>query len=893
MTDPQFNAAYEEQNKRDYIANATFGSIVSVPLQLSCSVMDYFMYPDSLAQFLPIRIAAALLTVGVLFWFKKSPDTCPPVVFGTTWFFGPLLMVLWMIYVLPDPVSPYYAGLNIILLAMGLISPWTYRQNTAITLFTLAVYIAVAFFRTTPQPVNYVLNNFTFLFLTAAFVILGSRGQARQRLQEFTLRWELDKNRKTVEENNRKLKELDEVKSRFFANLSHELRTPLTLLIAPLESIQNRFSHLFDEDTRGLLQTMHANGLRLLKLINDLLDLVRLESGRLEVKQEPLELGDLVKGLASAVRQVANDKRIKLEASADPSLGTVVGDRDKLEKILLNLLFNALKFTPAEGKVTLTAVRDGEHYVLSVADTGIGIAEKNLPHVFERFWQADGSSKRKFQGVGIGLALVKELSEVQGGSVKVESQEGRGTQFYIRLPYRVASQQAVLSPAIRTEESAKTGAPSASDEPSVTSEEWLTNLYRRAEFFPTPQASGNRRNNETASAPDTSESCPTILVADDEPDMLRFLSSQLRTRYRVLEATDGQQAVNLAMQHLPDIILLDMMMPEKDGMQACREIRAHPACQAIPIVHLTAKADEQTKITSLEAGANDFLAKPFSVTELHVRIKNLVQAHHYQVELSDRNTTLAQTIELLKETEIQLVQSAKMASLGRLSAGIIHEINNPLNFATTGLFALRSAVSLLPAEQRPEFSEILSDVEDGLKRVSGIVSDLRTFTHPDTEQADEVSLKEVVAASLRYLEGEWRDKVTIIEDLSEGHFVRANRNRLVQVLLNLVQNSIDALGEKSFDADKPTITLRSTQADGETFLTIRDNGSGIDPAVRDKIFDPFFTTKDVGKGMGLGLSICYRIIKEYGGRIEVRSEPGQFTEFSLVFPGEQASLLAG
>ena len=176
----------------------------------------------------------------------------------------------------------------------------------------------------------------------------------------------------------------------------------------------------------------------MLKLINDLLDLVRLESGRMEVKREPLEVAEFVKGLASAARQVADDKRLRLETFVDPALGTVLADRDKLEKIVLNLVFNALKFTPAGGRVELRAEKQGEELVLTVADTGMGISEKNLPHVFDRFWQADGSSKRKYQGVGIGLALVKELVEIQGGKVTVQSQEGKGTTFTVTLPYQKA-----------------------------------------------------------------------------------------------------------------------------------------------------------------------------------------------------------------------------------------------------------------------------------------------------------------------------------------------------------------------------------------------------------------------------------------------------------------------
>jgi len=377
---------------------------------------------------------------------------------------------------------------------------------------------------------------------------------------------------------------------------------------------------------------------------------------------------------------------------------------------------------------------------------------------------------------------------------------------------------------------------------------------------------------------------PTLLVADDEPDMLRFLKSQLSSHYRVIEAVDGQQAIEKASQFLPDIILLDMMMPEKDGLQACREIRERTPTQSIPIILLTARADEETKLASLSAGASDFLAKPFSTTELHVRIKNLVESHQYQRKLSKQNQVLETTIEQLKDTETQLVQTEKLASLGRMSAGIIHEINNPLNFATTGLFTLRNKGKYVAVEQQEEYQEILKDVEDGIKRVKNIVSDLRMFTHPDTESRDQVELAEVVTSALRFLSNEWKDRVRVEQNLTEHQSVWANKNKLIHVLVNLLQNAMDALKGKSFENETPTIWIESRVENGKSVLIVRDNGSGIAAEHLDKIFDPFYTTKDVGEGMGLGLAICYRIVHECDGRITVRTEPGKFCEFALEFP---------
>jgi two-component system sensor histidine kinase PhcS len=254
-------------------------------------------------------------------------------------------------------------------------------------------------------------------------------------------------------------------------------------------------------------------------------------------------------------------------------------------------------------------------------------------------------------------------------------------------------------------------------------------------------------------------------------------------------------------------------------------------------------------------------------------------------ELDKSRKALELSLQQLKENEMQLVQSEKLASLGRMSAGIIHEINNPLNFATTGLFTLRKKGRHLAPEQQADYAEILTDVEDGLKRVQTIVSDLRMFTHPNTEQIDPVPVAEIVTPALRFLSNEWRDTIQVEQKFPEHQTILANKNRMIQVIVNLLQNSLDSLKLKSFPpGEKPVIWIQGRVANGQSILSIRDNGMGIDPMHLDKIFDPFFTTKDVGEGSGLGLSIVHGIIERHGGHIDVDSHPGQGTKFSISFP---------
>jgi C4-dicarboxylate-specific signal transduction histidine kinase len=353
----------------------------------------------------------------------------------------------------------------------------------------------------------------------------------------------------------------------------------------------------------------------------------------------------------------------------------------------------------------------------------------------------------------------------------------------------------------------------------------------------------------------------------------------------VSEAVDGQQAVDKAGQFLPDLLLVDMMMPEKDGVQVCRELRAKTSTQNIPIIMLTARADEETKLAALSAGASDFLTKPFSTTELHVRVRNLVSSYNYQRKLARQKQELEAAIEQLKETESQLIQSEKLASLGRLSAGLIHEINNPLNYAKTNLYALKEHGRHLAAERQTEYGEILKDIEDGINRVHTIVGDLRSFTHPRADQFGPVEVEKVVTLALRFLSHELADGIKVEVAIPPDQVVRGNQNLIVQILINLLQNSVDAMKEKTYSEGGPVLRVEGRREGRREVLSIRDNGMGVSPEILGKIFDPFFTTKDVGQGMGLGLAICHRIMQDHGGTISVKSEPGKFCEFALEFPG--------
>ncbi len=908
---PEVAAAYARHETDIGVQRLRLGCLIGMALTPPGFVIDLLYYAHTayrsrVTEFIVARLLFSAAILPIFFLARRPFGARHFRKLGVLLALAPAGCMAYIIHRANGPESPYYAGLNLVLLGIGMVMQWNVGQSLSAAVMVFGLYLAAVVGQLQGHW-GIFLNNLWFLLLTTIIVVIGSHLGARLRFSDFVSRFNLDRSRgeleksnerlgltnSQLEESNKRLRELDELKGRFFANISHELRTPLTLLLGPIEHLLQHPAIVRDDRLREFVGTMQDNALRLLKLINDLLELVRLENG-IALHKARVDVPRFTAGLMNAVRRFAEDRGLRMFNQCAPELTHVYADPDKLEKVLLNLLFNSIKFTPAGGEIRLTGMVEGDEVVFEVKDTGMGISPENLSQLFQRFWQADSSAHRKFQGAGIGLALVKELVEAHGGRVFASSEVGRGTTMKVCLPLGSradasggASDGAGEGTGDGQDESLASGNEHTEVDGSGSpiafeTRRHLAALYKRAELHAsiTPLRSVLRPWD-----PGRGGNRPEVLIVDDEPDMLRFLMSQLEDDYQVREAVDGEQALAMAAQYLPDAVICDMMLPEKDGLEVCRELRANHTTRGLPFLMLTARADDETKLTALAAGASDFLPKPFSTAELKLRIKNLVDAHRLQKELARQNRKLESTLEELRETEMQLVQAEKMASLGRLSAGIIHEINNPLNFARTGLHVLRRHGQQLPLEIREEFDEVLRDINEGIVRVATIVGDLRQFSHPQGDAVAEVDVSAAIEAALRFLSADWKDgRVDVVNEIPAGFVVHANRNKLVQVLLNLCQNSLDAMRDNPRPDARPGILLRAWCADGRRFVSVRDNGPGIPKHHVEHIFEPFYTTKEVGKGMGLGLSICYRIIEEVGGRISVNTEVGQFCEFVLEFP---------
>ena len=279
---------------------------------------------------------------------------------------------------------------------------------------------------------------------------------------------------------------------------------------------------------------------------------------------------------------------------------------------------------------------------------------------------------------------------------------------------------------------------------------------------------------------------------------------------------------------------------------------------------------------------------------LQATIRDITERKNAEAELAEQAIQLETALRETQESKALILRNDKLASLGRMSAGLIHEINNPLNYAKQGVYLLRrTSQDNLPEESREDFLDILNDVEEGVTRAITIISDLRDFTRVSYDHSQTLELNSLVKKSLRFFAHEFKDRVKLEIEVSKGIEICGNSNHLVQVLINLLQNALDSVNAKSYEeGSAPCVSVTATPGDQEILLRLRDNGSGISPEHMDNIFDPFYTTKDVGKGTGLGLAICHRIMREHGGGIEVYSEPQGFCEFTLTFPSAHSSASA-
>jgi signal transduction histidine kinase len=640
-----------------------------------------------------------------------------------------------------------------------------------------------------------------------------------------------------------KQKELDRLKSEFFDNVSHELRTPLTLILLTLDSLLQRGHEEFAPPVRQHLETMNRSASRLLRLINNLLDLTKLEAGKTKLRYEPLEILGFLSSLLVPFEVLADKKGVALELEGE-ALTPVFVDVPRLESVFQNLISNALKFT-TQGRVTVRLHEDDTWVHVEVIDSGVGIATQDLSVIFDRFAQADSTGTRRFGGTGIGLALVKETLELHKGGIEVSSELGKGSNFHVRLR--------------------KGPSPVREDVPEVPAEPQLVRPLGRSldaaalleSETPVVKVAALEALPHVPPGQEAGPDAKRVLLVEDEPEIRGFLREVLKPYYRLLEASNGEEGLSLAQKERPDLVVSDVMMPVMSGLQMLAALRASPETVDMPIILLTARQEVDAKVEGLTMGANDYLAKPFSPREMLARIEAQLR---------------------LRDAAVRAAENERLAATGLLTSGFAHEVRNPLNGLMNALLPLRESLTATTPDTGMSLA-MLDLIEECGQRIRQLAEGLLAFVRTGTK-AMAVDLGSSLDASIQALSWRLPPDMKVEREYLCAQPVWSDPGSLNQVWVNLLDNAVRAVGNKGH-------VKVTTSTDGaDAVVSIIDDGGGIKPEHMERLFQPFFSTRDAGEGTGLGLALCQRIVLQQGGRIRIFSEYGKGTRVEVRLPLE-------
>ncbi len=665
-------------------------------------------------------------------------------------------------------------------------------------------------------------------------VVLALRSPQELERINVRLQAEIAERRKAEQElaeKHRLLQETERLKSEFFANVSHELRTPLTLILSPLESLLAREPAAGTPENRAVLQTTHNNAIRLLQMVNGLLDFSKLESGRFEVRREPVDLTRLTEVILKDFAPLLNQRGLACRFEPEPDRIAGRADRYLYERILFNLLSNAVKFTPKGGRIGVGLRRDGERVRLSVTDTGIGIPEVAQKDLFLKYRQLDGSSTRRFEGTGLGLAMVREFAELQGGSASVESRAGEGSAFHVEF----------IAPAC---------APPGEEAAAVRSGPVVVPQYPAEAAAPgAPAAPGEGR--------------PRILVAEDNRELAVHLAGMLAPIGDVRIAGDGDEALAAVREWLPDAVLCDVMMPKRDGLDVCRAVKADPTTSFIPVILLTALTDREALIRGWRAGADEYLFKPFHPEELLARVRSILSSW------TERKRAQAALVK--RAADLQRANE----ELDAFSYTVSHDLRAPLR-------SLEGFSNILLEDYADRLDETGRDyarrISGSAKRMDAMIQDLLQYSRLYRAELPltPLPLGEVVAEARQQVEAELFDKSAVLTVDASFPEVQGHRPTLVRVLANLLANAVKFVPP----GVEPRVRVRGERKAGTVRLWVEDNGIGIAAEHQGRLFRVFERLhKDEYPGTGIGLAVVQKGIERMGGRVGVESEPGKGSRF--------------
>ena len=630
MSDPQLlRAQFETETKEKANRDTGFTAIVGSIFYPLFGILDYFAFPRLFLAFLLIRLCFVLLSVLILTMTRTALGKSKPFLFAMTEYLIGGLSIVLMVHLSGGYTSAYYAGVNMVLLGFIFILPLSVMQTAAVSCVIYLGYIVPILLLQRIERFDVFLNNNFFLLATIALVVLSSHRATQMRFREFSARFNLA-------HANEELKKLDILKSQFFANVSHEVRTPLTSILSPIQSLYQGDLGPLSEEHQRLVGPVYRNSLKLLDMINQMLDFSKFEARKMQLRLRHLDIDELARDIVTTFQDVTARKGLRLSYVVEGELPPAYLDPEKLERILTNLIRNSIKFTES-GSITVRAGSSVGKRWIEVRDTGIGIPSQHLENIFNRFQQVDTSSTRRYEGTGLGLTIVKESVDLMQGSVDVQSEERRGTTIRVELPDnldRLAPDAFIdrrSDPERRQPEEGFGGDDRRrrprreSDLARITVDDLALIEKEQVRGVSNGQADAHPENGHA----------DCVLLVEDNVDLSAYISKMLsRFGHKVLTAIDGLDGWEHVQTDLPDLVVSDIMMPRMDGYELVSRIKSTEKTRPIPVILITAKPELESKLEGLQKGADDYLPKPINIRELDARIRNLLVTRNLQRALA-------------------------------------------------------------------------------------------------------------------------------------------------------------------------------------------------------------------------------------------------------------------
>lgn len=832
-----FDEAFELERRELMVRRLRLAMTMGLAVYLGFWALDVVRHPGHAQTFWTIRgtISALCLVVLLLTYRPVGQRLVQPMSFAILLLVGSSLS--WMTVSLGGFESDYFIGNMLTLFFVGMFLPWPVLWSVAFCMALVLPYLGVNIWvhGLTPD----IFSPTAFLTGTSVLTVFSTAEGNRARATDLRLRLAL-------EQANDELKQLDEAKTRFFANVSHELRTPLMLISGPLEELATRVK---DPLLVELLASITANVDRLTRHVNMILDFARIEGGRLRLKLETASIGDVLCDLVGAARPYATQHGITITASGLDTIKRSRFDREQVETIAANLLSNAVKFTPRGGQIHVRAWADDAEVHFEVRDDGPGIPAEEQERIFNRFYQVERGAAGKIKGTGLGLALCRELAKLHGGRLVVESAVGEGSAFRVSLPLAPVERERRQRGRRREDRMAQARLDSLIQD-SYEQRQGVKTLL--ADVLPDGRLSGGVQ----AVAPD---GAPRLLIVEDNTELLAYLTRNLGTDYQIETASDGVEGLDAARRHAPDLIISDLMMPRMTGDELVRVLQQEPALERVPVILLSARVGAEAVVEGLGSGAIDYVTKPFKMPELKARVETHLRTNAVEKQLDERET--------------------RLVAIGQMTGQIAHDLKGPLT-AIVGHAELAREV----AESTGSDAMIVQDlaaVEDAAHRAVSMIEQVVDFVREGSVplRLERMPLTTFLDVTLEEQRSSLRPLgITLDLDVratEPGVVVELDAGRMRRVVENLVTNAKEALVEQRRSGRRHGDRIVvSVSDDDEEWIQFRvmDNGPGFPIELAEELFQPFVTA---GKeyGTGLGLAIVRNLVAAHGGSVTVEEPP--------------------